>query len=87
MYINDRSDANRDSMVRIRSTYKTCTKTQNMYLIALRPRRFKNARLYWKLLKDAYYVKASNVSLDNLENYTQKKKFSQYLFMPCKLAM
>jgi len=31
LYRNDRSDTNRDNMVRIRSTYKTCIKMQNMF--------------------------------------------------------
>jgi len=40
LYRNDRLVTIRDNMVRIRSTYKTCVKTQNMYLIALRPKNY-----------------------------------------------
>ena len=69
-----KTDENRRKMVKARSDYKTFIRKCRYNYDKEKTSRFvnakyKNAKLYWNLLKDAAGIKSSNIQLSTFEQY------------------
>ncbi len=68
-YRKDQSDSRRLDMIKARYEYKSTVRTckyrkDKENTIKLENARFKNAKLYWKMLKDTAGCRSPNISLD-----------------------
>lgn len=74
IFRDNKSDNNRINLVKSRSVYKsTIRKSKYSYdkqnTIKLEQNRFKNAKLYWKMLKESCGIKTSQIDITTFENY------------------
>jgi len=79
MYRQDKNENNRIYMRKARSDYKACIRKckyeyDKLKTSELIDARFKNAKLYWKLLKGCAGVKKSTISLSVYEQYFKSVK-------------
>ena len=73
-YRVDKTDINRVNMVKARSTYKTLirtcrTKYDREKTNTFTDAKYKNAKLYWKMLKETAGLKPCDVPLTSFEQY------------------
>jgi len=74
IYRNSKSEENRINMVKARTEYKKLTLRCRLEYEAIKTKqlteaRFKNAKLYWKMLKECAGVCKSNITLSAFEQY------------------
>ena len=74
LFRQDKSEINRKNMVNARSQYKTCLRNSKfeydkLQTSKLQDARFKNAKIYWNMLKQSAHVKQTNLNLNEFEQY------------------
>ena len=74
IYRNSKSEENRINMVKARTEYKKLTLRCRLEYEAIKTKqlteaRFKNAKLYWKMLKECAGVRKSNITLSAFKQY------------------
>lgn len=74
MYRRNNTEENRLNMIHARSQYKACLRKSRFNFDKCQTKklvdsRFKNAKMYWDMLKQCAGVKHSNVSLSTFEKY------------------
>ena len=73
-YRSSKTDENRKNMVKARSNYKSILRKSRFSYDKERTKKivdakFKNAKMYWNMLKELAYVKPANIPMSSFEQY------------------
>ena len=73
-YRSSKTDENRKNMVKARSNYKSVLRKSRFRYDKERTKKFvdakfKNAKMYWNMLKELAYVKPANIPISSFEQY------------------